>query len=119
MDFVEQSMYVGVFCLAIFAVVHVLRLIAEYFIPKLLEDGTKLNSFYKKVLLPVVPVIFGGVTGGLVSSYPYPELFKSTISHVFFGLFCGLVSGLVYRVVKANLLKKISSADENLESNDS
>lgn len=112
MDFVEQSMYVGVFCLAIFAIIHVLRIVLEYFIPKLLDEETKLGGLYKKVLLPVVPVIFGGVAGGLISSYPYPEMFTSTISHIFFGLFCGLLSGLVYRVVKASLLKKIGTVEK-------
>lgn len=112
MTFIEQSWYVVVFCLAIFAIVFMLRKILEFFAPSLLSSGTKFGKFYTEVLLPILPVFLGGLSGGIFSSYPYPEMFTSFIAHVFFGLFCGLISGLVYRVIKAGLLKKIGDNND-------
>jgi hypothetical protein len=107
-DLIEQSLTTVVFCLVIFGVVWVFRTGLELLFPKLVAEGTKLNKVWREFILPLVPIVFGGLAGGLFSSYPYPELFTSTVSHVFFGMFGGLVSGLVYRLTKQNLLKDAS-----------
>jgi len=107
MDLIESSLSIIVFCLAVFAIVWVVRTVLCLIFPKLKQKNTKLNKIWEEFLLPVLPIIFGGSAGGLFSGYPYPELFVTTTAHVFFGLFCGLISGLVYRLIKQNIMKKI------------
>lgn len=105
MDIIEQSITIIVYCLAVFGIVYIIRKVLEFSIPKLLVLNTKLNKFWQELALPTMPVIIGGLAG-LIPQYPYPVQFISTYSHVFFGIFCGLISGLVYRLVKQNFVKK-------------
>lgn len=112
MDIIEQSLTIIVFCLVLFFTAWVFRKGLELTFPKLVAKGTKLHKVWREFILPLVPVLFGGLAGGLFSTYPYPELFASTISHIFFGMFCGLISGLTYRLVKQNLLKNVSDKDK-------
>jgi len=107
MDLIEQSLSIIVFCLVIFGVVWLVRKGLSLIFPKLNKKDTKLNKVWEELLLPLMPMVFGGTAGWLISSYPYPELFTSTTAHVFFGIFCGLISGLTYRLVKQNIMKKI------------
>ena len=112
MDFITQSTSVIVLCLVIFSLAWIIRNSFETFWAKLLVKGTKLNKVWEELVLPTLPLVLGGVIGGFVEFYPYPEQFTGTTSRVFFGIFAGLISGLIYRLVKQNLLKKIKDIQE-------
>lgn len=96
------------FCLGLAAVIFVVRRFVEYFV--------KTKSFLKlwhELILPVFPVMLGGLTGLLAKMYPYPEGIESASGRVLFGLVAGLLSGLVYRVIKSLLKAKITFGDSN------
>ena len=84
-----------VFSLAIAAIIFVLRTIVDYFVTK-----EKLKKFWQGVLLPILPVIVGGVAALIIKAYPYPNDLDSTGSRILFGVVSGLFSGLFYRVIK-------------------
>jgi uncharacterized membrane protein len=113
MDLIEQSLSIIVFCLAIFAITWVIRKGLELIFPKLLEKDTKLKKVWEEYILRLIPIIFGGVLGGLITSYPYPETFETGVARVFFGIFCGLISTLVYRLIKRNILNKIGANSDD------
>ena len=92
-----------VFSTAIFVLVWIQRRVVELAFPKLLT-----KKYWSELIVPVWPVGTGGLIAALISSYPYPDVFKGTWSaRCAFGIFCGLFSGFVYRLVKKNLLEKL------------
>lgn len=96
-----------VFCLAIFALVWVQRKGVETFLPKFAT-----TKAWKEFFMPVGPLGTGALLAALVQTYPYPEMFLNTTwyDRAIFGIACGLLSGLVYRIVKKNVVEKISSS---------
>jgi hypothetical protein len=92
---------------AIAAVVFVFRKMVEFFLNLKVTPGTWPWKAWRELVLPVVPV-FIGVTGSLLfTNFPYPEGLASGGGRAIFGLVAGLLSGLIYRVIKGMLLSKV------------
>lgn len=95
-----------VFTTAIFVLVWLQRRAVELAFPKVLT-----KKYWRELIVPAWPIVMGGLIASLVSSYPYPDVFKNTWSaRCAFGIFCGLFSGFVYRLVKKNVLEKLGAA---------
>ncbi len=97
------------FGLAIAAVVFIVRTIVEY----LIENYTpfaKETKLWNDLILPLLPVFLGPIGACLVKKFPYPDGLTDTDSRVIFGLVAGLLSTLLYRVVKALLLQKLDTS---------
>lgn len=108
-DFVGQFFTVStvVFALVIWVLVLLQRKVVDVLLPKLAT-----TKIWLELILPFLPVIMGGVIALVVKKYPFPETFSvSASSRLFFGVVCGLFSGLVYRVVKAFILQKLPKKD--------
>jgi VIT1/CCC1 family predicted Fe2+/Mn2+ transporter len=104
-----------VLCLAVVALVWAQRKLAELLIPSLTKEGTRAEKWWSEFLVPIGPI----GTGALLMLIPYlpaPEMFSSSlVSRGIFGIFLGLISGLVYRLVKKNFLNKIGGKNEEEE----
>jgi hypothetical protein len=73
-------------------------------------------ALWRENILPYLPVGMGGLLGWMVDAYPYPESFSATVTaRIFFGIVCGLASGLVYRHVKQLARKMMPEKVEELE----
>jgi hypothetical protein len=98
------------FCLGIAALTFVFRKLLEFAIldnPSM--PGTCNSRIWRELILPITPVLFGGLAAYLAKQYPYPAgLVNSSYGRISFGLVAGLLSGLVYRVVVALLRAKIT-----------
>lgn len=92
------------FCLGMFALTWLIRVFVEYFFPK--SVGSKL---WEKLLLPVMPLIFGAVIAIFAKQYPYPNNLVSFSGRIIFGSVSGMFSGLVYQVIKGVLKDKVQS----------
>lgn len=98
-----------VFSLAIASIIFVIRTTVEYFI-KNTKFSTK--KMWQDLFLPILPVLIGALFAFLVKSYPYPNNLTSTGNRVVFGVVAGLLSGLLYRVIKSLVSQKIGSESE-------
>jgi hypothetical protein len=104
-----------VLCLSIVALVWVQRKLAEMLIPSLLKSGTKAHKWWSEFFVPLGPIGTGGLLT-LMPQLPVPEIFAgSLMSRMIFGIFLGLISGLVFRLVKKNFLDKIGPKTNNDE----
>ena len=101
------------FALAIAAFTFVIRKIVEFCLdsPNIPTGKmTKTNRFWTELILPILPVILGGGMGHVAKMYPFPEGLTSVSARIAFGLVAGLLSGLLYRVIKGALASKVSVA---------
>jgi hypothetical protein len=64
------------------------------------------NSYWRDVLLPVLPPLAGAIWGAVNLKYPYPVGLNGRMSHALYGLVCGFFSALIYRIVKSLMVKK-------------
>ena len=97
-----------VFCVTIFVLVWVQRRIIELTFPEILNA-----KYWRELIIPIWPIATGSVVAAFMSSYPYPDIFKNTWStRAAFGIFCGLFSGFIYRLIKKNLLEKLGQPSE-------
>lgn len=99
-----------VFGLAIAALIFVIRQFIEYAISNWikLSKKSKLLKLWNNLFLPILPVLLGALSGFLVKTYPYPNGLSTTGGRVVFGLVAGLMSGLLYRVIKSLLFQKVT-----------
>lgn len=107
-DILTQLLNVStiVFCLAIFALVWIQRKTVETVFPAIVD-----KKYWREFLVPAGPIGTGGIIAAVVTSYPYPDMFKETWSaRTAFGIFCGLFSGFLYRMVKKNIMDKFGVA---------
>lgn len=95
------------FCLFISGITFVLRTFVEFF-----EKDMKDLKMWNELILPIFPVIVGGLIAIFVSMYPYPDGFGSNTARLIFGSVAGLLSTLVFRVIKSTLNAKISEEQE-------
>jgi len=93
-------------CLAISAIIFVFRTIVDYF----LKVKKASPTLWEDVILPVSPIILGGLMCWQMPSFPYPNNLNDKDFRIIFGLVAGSFSGLVYRMIKATLIKKITDA---------
>lgn len=113
MDVLNQLLSVEniVLCLAIVGLVWMQRKALELSFPKLKNKETKLGKWWHEFLIPLGP-LGTGVLLTLVPAVPVPEMFAGgVINRGIFGIFLGLISGLVYRLVKKNFINKIGQED--------
>lgn len=117
-DFFGQflSLSTLVFCLMVFSLVWVQRRAMELMFPKL-PSIKSWSDFW----VPLGPLGTGAIAGILCKQYPYPEMFLNSVwyDRAAYGIACGLISGLIYQLVKRNLISRISSTtDTSPPSND-
>lgn len=99
------------FALSIAALTFVVRSVVEYCLdnPKIPTGSvTKQSKLWTELLLPILPVVSGAVIGFFATAYPFPDGLTTSSGRVAFGLVAGLLSGLLYRVIKGTLISKIS-----------
>lgn len=99
------------FALAIAAMTFVLKKVVEFAIdsPSIPTGGmTKENRFWRELVLPIAPVLMGAGAGFFAHMYPFPEGISSASARIAFGMVAGLLSGLLYRVVKGTLASKLA-----------
>lgn|SRR5574339_591291 len=100
------------FALAIAALTFVVKKVVEYAIDNPnIPTGTmtKENRLWRELILPIFPVVVGAGAGFLAKMYPFPDGIKSASARIAFGLVAGLLSGLLYRVIKGSLAAKITA----------
>jgi len=89
------------FCIMTAAFVFVVRKVVEHFWSK--ANATK---WWRDLLLPIMPIIFGGLIGLVAKMYPYPADVKSLSGRVIFGVVAGMLGGNVYRTIKSIIKSK-------------
>jgi len=98
-----------VLCFAIVALVWFQRKLVELSFPAVLKEGTKLRKWWKSFFIPLGPIGSGGLLT-LIPQIPVPEMFADgSVSRIVFGVFLGLISGLVFRLVKKNFINQIGA----------
>jgi hypothetical protein len=103
---VMTSWQFNLFGMSICAIMFVLRNIVEYIIGLFGKDPTKWK-LWTDVLLPILPVFVGPTLGFCLQSFPYPNELVSNSDRILFGMVAGLLSGLIYRVVKSVVYEKL------------
>ena len=60
--------------------------------------------------VPVGPLGTGAIVAVLFKQYPYPEMFVNAVwyDRAAFGIVCGLFSGLAYKLIKKNIMDRLS-----------
>lgn len=91
------------FSLSMFVVTWVIRTISEYFF------SVSSKMLWEKLLLPLMPIVLGVLVAGIAKKYPYPDGLNSLSARLMFGCVAGMLSGLVYQVVKGVLKSKIAA----------
>ena len=102
------------FGLCVFAVVFILRTIMEYLL-KNVKIIAKKSKLWNEVILPIAPPIIGVIMSMFGKSLPYPENLTTSGGKIEFGLVAGLLSGLMYRVVKSFIASKVTPANKEVE----
>lgn len=111
MDTIFQALFSWqflLFCLAIAAVLFIIRRVFEY-VMETRHVGASESKLWKELILPILPVVLGPTAAYFAQQYPYPAGLNSGSARVAFGLVAGLLSGLVYRVLKSALGYKIKN----------
>jgi hypothetical protein len=101
-----------IFCLAVAAVTFVVRSVVEYILDNPKIPASKNSKLWHELILPIMPVILGCVCAYADKTYPYPTGLNFVGGRVAFGLVAGLLSGLVYRVIRAFLTSKITFSNQ-------
>lgn len=99
-------------CLAIVAVTSVVRKFVEYF----MENYTSFKKeakLWTDLILPIFPIVFGSVVSAFAKSLPFPDGINTGSARFACGLVAGLLSGLVYRVLKSFLFSKVNISTDN------
>ena len=89
------------FSLGIMAIMSIFRTFIEYFIPL-----AKVSKVWNGLILITAPVIIGGLFGWLIKAYPYGV--QGTATHIMFGAVAGMLSGIIFKVIKDLLGSRIS-----------
>jgi len=106
-----------IYCLAIAAIIFVIRKVVEYVLdnPKIPTGKmNKKSKLWRDLILPILPVVMGPLSTLIATQYPYPEGLSTVSGRLAFGLVAGLLSGLVYRLVSAFLVPRFN-ADQQTE----
>lgn len=114
MDVLAQLLSVSniVLCLAIVALVWMQRKGAEVLALRFFKKDLKQYKLWTELLVPVAPLGVGALLM-LIPEMPVPEMFAGgMLVKMVFGVGLGLISGLVYRLIKKNILDKMGKSDE-------
>lgn len=93
------------FSLFVAAIMFVLRTIVEFAIPK-----AKTSALWNSLLLMILPVILGGFLGWIFKAYPYSTGLDTQLDHLAYGSVAGLLSTILFKVIKELLGSKITAA---------
>lgn len=103
-------------CLAIVALVWIQRKGFEILFKQYLGKDLGKFKLWTEFLMPISPVGTGALLM-LIPDIPVPEMFAAGIPvRMIFGVGLGLISGLVYRLIKKNLLEKLGKINPKEES---
>lgn len=107
------------FCIAIGAVVFVLRSLIEFAMAnwwplKQWSAAHKGATLWTELILPVMPIVIGQMMALLITLYPYPEGFTSAGGRFLFGLVAGFSSGLIVRIYNSFLSGKVIALTEKV-----
>jgi len=117
MDTIFQALFSWqflLFCLAISAVIFVVRKVSEYVLTNW-NVTAKESKLWRELILPILPIFIGPTVAFFAEQYPYPFPAGSASSYsarLAFGLVSGLLSGLLYRVLKSLLNYKAENPAE-------
>jgi len=92
------------FALGVSVVMWFLRTILEYIFPNI--DKIK---FWSELCLPLLPPTIGATVSYFATKYAYPDGLNSLSGRLLFGSVAGLLSGLIFRVVRGMLKDKIQN----------
>ena len=92
------------FSLFVATIMYVLRTVLESIFPKL-ATYQLLNSLF----LMVLPVFIGAGLGDALKMYPYATGFTTTVTHVGYGAVAGLLSTILFKVIKELLVGKVTA----------
>lgn len=98
-------------CLGIFLITFGIRRVVETGWVK-----AKKNKWWNEVVLPMKPIVVGALFGRFMLSFPWPTAVAGNKwAQVFYGAFCGLISGWVYGRLRAIMRtwvgNKVAGAD--------
>lgn len=101
------------FCIAIGAIVFVIRQVVEYAMENWwpLKGWVAANSnakVWRELLLPILPIVMGPAITFFATGYPYPEGFTGNSSRIIFGLVAGFSSGLIVKLYNSFLSSKVA-----------
>lgn len=96
------------FSLSISAVVFVVKTVAEYLMSTYAVLA-KESAVWNKLILPILPIVWGGLLGFIFRRFPYPDALTHAGDRIMFGLVSGLLSTFIYSVVKGLLGQKIGT----------
>lgn len=106
MEFTFDDSYKALFFgMAVYIVCLIVRRGFEIALP-VLKGTTKAAGIWGTLVLPVMPVLFGGLAGAFIDTFPYPEGLASKSTHVMYGLVCGFAAGWAYRILRSVIEKK-------------
>lgn len=108
------------FGLAIATVMYILRTVLEY-VFTLTKKSLANSQLWNDLLLPLLPVIIGAASSYFLKVFPYPGFTPGpggiipVGDRIIFGLVAGLLSGLMYRVIKSLLYQKMIGIAQDLQ----
>ena len=101
-----------ILCLAIVAIVWAHRKSFELFSVHVLKRDLHKSDWWTELIIPLTPLVVGASIV-MIPGLPVPELFSASLgAKAVFGTGLGLISGLLYRLVKKNLLVKLGKEEE-------
>lgn len=84
------------FSLGIFVLSYLIRLSIQYF-----WKAWRISKLYNEFILHVLPIVLGGAVALLAKTFPWPDVLAASGSaRLFYGIFLGMVCGLVYGRVR-------------------
>ena len=101
------------FCIGLAAITQTIKKIVEYVMYSN-KTIAKENTLWANLILPILPTLLGITCAALAKRYPFPDDIHSLSGRMAFGLVAGVLSGLVYRVMKSFLINKITGYQQTI-----
>lgn len=96
-----------ILCLVVVGVVWALRKFTELLVSKVAKKDLKEYKLWSEFAVPLLPLCVGALLM-LVPALPIPVMFAGGLgARIVFGIGLGLISGLVFRVVKKMFVEKL------------
>jgi hypothetical protein len=87
------------FTLGIFVMTYIIRLAIQFF-----WKAWRASHLYNDLILHLMPLALGGGVAAFALKYPWPDVLAVSLSaRIFYGLFLGMICGLVYGRVRKML----------------
>lgn len=92
-------------CLAVYVVTYVVRIGI-----RAVWKGSNTNRLWNELVVPLLPVVLGGLLGLAAKTFVWPDLASKTVlGRVMYGAICGLFSAFIYGRVRSWLKSKPSA----------